>query len=125
LAQLNPQSGQESRDPFQLLAELGGDAMAMLISSREVSGRQAQGPENRILVHPREASALRHWLRDPMPNLFLDYHPKLLESHAISEPAARALRAGEPAEFLRLRREAIVTLERTFVESLGLELTGD
>src|SRR6185312_15829581 len=122
LAQLNPQSGYEIHDPFQLLADFGRDAMPMIIPSRDLKGRQAEGPENRVLVHPRESSALRRSLRES-PGLFDD--PRPLESHAIDERSARALRSGELTEFLRLRREAIVALERVFVESLGLELTGE
>ena len=122
LAQLNPQSGQESHDPFQLLADFGPDAMPMLIPSREVGGRPAEGPENRILVHPREASTLRRSMRE---SLLFELYPNFLESHAVDELAARALKAGDLTDFLRLRRDKIIHLERTFVESLGLELTGD
>lgn len=132
LAQLNPQSGYEFHDPFQLLADFGRDAMPMLIPSQKVEGRQAEGPENRILIHPREASAFRRSLKEYSFRRLVaeltqqppDEAP-YLESHAISEAAVGAYEAGDYEGFLLLRRETIVALERAFVESLGLELMGD
>jgi hypothetical protein len=103
-----------------VLAEHGGDAVPMLLPSREVPARAAEGPENRILAHPREASQLRRLLRDPQ-----SCEPAVLRSHAIDEHAARALAEGNLAQFLAFRREQLFQLERSFVEGLGLKYTGD
>ncbi len=123
LAGLGPQCvGSEIHYPFQLLADFGREAMPQLIPSREVGARLSGGPENRILVHPREATALRRSLSEPMSH---GLQPNLHASHAITEEAAQALFDGDKPNFIRLRREEIVALERTFVESLGLTLKGE
>jgi hypothetical protein len=120
LAELSPQNGgPERHDPFQLLADYGRDAMPMLLPSREVA-TQAGGPENRILVHPKEANQLRRKIREAASE-----HRDLLNSHAISENAAFYLELCEWVDFLKLRREELISLERAFVEQLGLSYTGD
>ncbi len=122
LAGLCPQFGLETHDPFQLLADFGREAMPQLIPSQEVGAKLSGGPENRFLVHPREATLLRRCLSEPMSR---DLQPNLHASHAITEEAAQALFDGDKPKFIRLRREEIVALERTFVESLGLTLKAD
>ena len=107
---------QPDPDPYQLLAEHGRDAMSMLILRREIGDtRLAEGPENRILVHPKKAAQLRRLLREPAS---LD--PGFLESQAIDEESAGALRQGNLSGFLFLRRLTLNRLEEDFVERLGL-----
>ena len=51
------------------------------------------------------------------------YTRDVLESHAITEEAFRALAADDPARFLSLRRRRLIELERGFAESIGLNYT--
>jgi len=130
LAELNPQNGgPERHDPFQLLADYGKDAMPMLLPSRKLANRHVEGPENRILVHPKEAGQLRRSLRETafLAVVILDKEPGLLlHSHAISRrETAQALGREDRQEFFKLRREELISLERAFVEQLGLSYTGD
>jgi hypothetical protein len=121
MAELQPWKGTPERSPHQLLADHGPDALPMLLPSREVPGRSAEGPENRFLSHPAEATRIRRALREP-PGLFPP-DTGLLESHAIDPQAAEALWKGSLVEFLRLRRRALMDLERAHVERLGLTYT--
>lgn len=121
MASLQPQSGSaEPQDPYQLLADYGRDAMPMLLPSREVRARSAEGPENRILVHPKEAASVRRRLNEPG-----QCPPDFLASFAINEEAASALARGNLSGFLFLRRMALLRLEEDFVEQIGLEYRFD
>jgi hypothetical protein len=121
LAEVAESSGSsEGYSPFQLLADLGRDAMPMLIPSRDLPSRMADGPENRVLAHPRELSQLRRTLKDPerLTNHFL-------QRHALYGEAVSYLAEGYPEEFIQLRREILMELEDSFVSSLGLFFLGD
>lgn len=121
MGDLDPQgpSG-ESQEPFRLLAEYGKDAAPMLVPSREVGNREtAEGVENRLIVHPGDAAALRHVL------LSGEAEAENLQSHAIDEDAAAALRVGNLPRFFSLRRSRLLDLERQAVEALGLTYGSD
>lgn len=100
-------------DPFQLLADYGREAIPTLFASREVKHRFTEGPENRILVHPREASRIRRLLSDPA------CERNLHASFAVDENARAALSKGDLSYFLASRRMAILRFEEDFLESLG------
>jgi hypothetical protein len=109
-------------DPYQLLAEHGRNATPMIFLSRAVGNRPlAEGAENRIVAHPRDAAELRRELREGASSL----DPVILRSHAIDEDAAEALSAGDVVGFLRIRRQRLLEIEKDFVEPLGLEYVGD
>jgi hypothetical protein len=123
MAKLNPRNAAgEPQEPFQLLADHGRDAAPMLIPSREVGDRKAaEGPENRLIVHPRDANTLRRLLLES-PG---DCSEQILRSHAISPEAANALAERDYGRFLSLRKERLAELERVFVGTLGLEYATD
>ena len=118
MAEIQPWKGAPEKSPYQLLAEHGPDAMPLLLPSREVSARSAEGPENRFLAHPADATKVRRALKVP-PGLFPP-DSQFLESHAIDTLAAEALWRGDLIEFLRFRRSNLMEIERAHVEALGL-----
>lgn len=119
MADLQARTLPNQEDPYQLLADHGRDAMPMLIPRREAGNtRLAEGPENRILVHPKEAVQRRREFRDPALIAPLD-------AFAISLSSAIALSRSDVDEFLFLRRIALSELEWEFVESLGLSYVSD
>lgn len=120
MAELQLWEGALDKSPHQLLAQYGPDAMPMLLPSRMIPARSAEGPENRFLAHPAEATSVRRALMDP-PGLFPP-DMRFLESHAVDAQAIEALRRGNLPEFLRVRRRNLMGLEQTHVEALGLYL---
>ncbi len=116
LAELGPIDPAGSENPGQLLADHGGNAMAVIVPSSEIA-RASERPENRVLVHPRHTLALRQALRAERA----DGDTQLLASHAIDEEAAEALVAADYDRFLSLRRQRLIRIEKGFVEKLGFE----
>lgn len=102
-------------DPYQLLEEHGRTAVAVILTRREFSDPSVEGPENRILVHPRDVTNIRYRLRECSGT-----DSRLYEAHGIDTMAAEALVTGRFCEFLARRRATLLALERTFVEKLGL-----
>jgi len=109
-----------------------------LITTKELPARSVEGPENRILIHPKEVTNVRRLLRGRSPGIDLrifdsdgidnaaaeklgplGIDPQLYESHGIDDIAAEMLIAGELPEFLDRRRLMLALMEREFVESLG------
>jgi hypothetical protein len=119
MAELEPKTADgEVQGPFRLLAEHGRNAMPMLFPSREIEQHDlAERVENRILVGPKGFVQLRRLLRDEAEH----GDPEIFRSHAIEPEAARELARGDRVEFLRLRRQRLIEIERSFVENLGLK----
>jgi hypothetical protein len=134
------QADKVPRDPHQLLAEHGRNAMPMLIPSKELpqTSREVEGPENRVLIPPKEASELRRafgvpgtrWSRFDRARAwsrFLDEEMGVT-SHVPHDLKLHLLESGlswEPREllgFLMRRRDRLRDLEQKFVESLGLRV---
>ncbi|HSO00358.1 MAG TPA: DUF262 domain-containing protein [Candidatus Nanopelagicales bacterium] len=120
LAELGPMDPCDRRDdPCDLVAQYGSDALSKLFLERELPEAEhpmVNGPENRFLVHPKSASALRDFKQGPGLLFRLD----TFASHALDPQAADALRRGEWGKALRLRREAIEKLERARAEACDL-----
>jgi hypothetical protein len=117
LAKLDPLSPEgKSQNSEHLLAESGATAAPKLLSAKEAGDHEGiNGAENRVIVHPRQLTSLRRALLSP------NYDVKILRSHGIEEDASRALHNGNFRDFLALRREHLIEIERQFVKSLGLE----
>jgi Protein of unknown function DUF262 len=119
LAELGPQaSGDEQFEARTVLAEHGNEALIRLIPSGDLPRahrRLADGPENRVLLPPREGTALRNALQSRPLRL------ELAGSHAISESALTALLEGNDQAFLIKRREALWALEEGRAREVGLE----
>jgi hypothetical protein len=98
------------QDPYQLLADFGGEAMPKLIPGRIIKDTDlSEGPWNRILVHPWEASLMRDFLqRQEFPE------PELRALHFVDDTAIGL------SDLLDRRRKALLRQEANFVESLGL-----
>ncbi len=119
MAELGPRNlDSPVHDPLALLAEHGHHATPKLFPSRMVGDRSAaDGPQNRLLVHPKDASKLRRELREHPERCT----PALLASHGITEAAHEALVQGDLLRFLDLRRRRLSEIEKRFVEQLGLQ----
>lgn len=133
LADLQAKDTTSHFDPYQLLETHGRSAVEKLITTKELPARSVEGPENRILIHPKEVTNVRRLLRGRPPGIdlraFGDAAEELgpqgidlqfYESHGIDNVAAEKLVAGELPEFLARRRATLVLLEKEFVEGLGL-----
>ena len=139
LADLQVEYAATHFDPHQLLEEHGRSAVPTLVTAKELPGPAFEGPENRILVHPKEVTNVRRLLRGRPAGIDLQVFEnhgidnaaaenlgplgidlQLYESYGIDGIAAEMLIAGELSEFLDSRRLMLALMEREFVESLGL-----
>ena len=144
LAELKPvDPSDQPGDPFDLLAQLGVDALSKLLVERDAPGmsEELNGPGNRFLIAPRSVRGLRtlldapEWLANEQAfashainrtraaihgSIWLA-DERRLATHAITRPAIDALRKQQWGEFLRLRRKTIEGLERDRAEECGLE----
>lgn len=125
LAELDPRdSNGEPVDGYRQLAEHGNNAALMLFSSRDIGKENNKGPENRFIVDPKDAKDFKKYLVD---NPGTPPNEEWLQSHAIPSEAMGALRDTAQSErqrwlnFLEIRRERILELERERVEDVGLE----
>lgn len=135
LARSEPLDPRGSRQNLgEVLALHGGDALVSLLPKRLARGRE-NAPENRMLLEPKYAEAMRRLCLDSVmfdfseesekPSfLSLAKRPELrrqvLASHLISVAAERALDERRFEDFLDLRRAEIDRVEGQFVESVGL-----
>lgn len=132
LAGLGPRaaSGQPIDDPYGALAQLGNDAIPVLLDTtgngldaydrkalRSLPAKLRNGPANRIIAPHGHLADLRRALLGPalLPE-------GVAESHAISTDALEQLRRGHYAAFLERRHETIWALERSRLTALEAEL---
>lgn len=115
---LNP-SGNKS-DPGEILARHGGDALVPLLPRRLVRGRES-APENRVLIEPTRAEAIRELCLEDTSNATAAQRRRILRSHLITQAAENALTEKRYTDFLDLRREEIDRVEREFVGDLQLQ----
>lgn len=116
LAEQNPRDPQGERDPYELLAELGGQCMVKLIQNRELAPEHralADGPQNRFLVSPKNGRALRAAFEGLRGE-------EIAASHLVPQDALLSLREGNLVAFLRRRRSAIAAAEGKKAEEVGL-----
>lgn len=122
LAEQQPQDPtRREEDPFELLSLFGAEAMCKLVRESDLPRgheKLSETPENRFLVHPRRAVALRAFFE---PSLF----PERLEGHLVTPAALARLQKGDRVGFLTERRRAIEELERARAESVGLQYQTD
>lgn len=96
----------------EILAEYGEAALPQLFPT----GEGIDGPENRIVCRPDEATALRGRLIE-QTTLCSD---EMLRSHLISEAAKNALLQKDRKAFLRLRRREFERAESFWLHEIGL-----
>ena len=134
LASLNPRSNNnKAYEGFQLLADHGNETMMQLFSTRDIKNKKQQyltaSAANRFIIEPRDQKSFKEFLTGPQYQISLEQFPsreKLLTnlswlmSHAISKKAAYMLKKNDAIGFLEARMETITSLERHWVEKLGL-----
>lgn len=131
LARLGPRaaSGQPIEDPYGALAQLGNDAIPVLLDTtgnglesydrkalRSLPTKLRNSPGNRIIAPHGHLADLRRALLGPAP-----LPDGVAESHAISTDALEQLRRGHYAAFLEQRHETIWALERNRLTALETE----
>lgn len=115
-------AGSAEVDAAGLLAKLGREALPKILPIADGAlGGRAAGPENRWIVDPRALTELRGLLASgPRAD-----RSNVLARHLLPEEAIAAYDRGDHAEFLALRRRALIQMERELAERVGLEYVED
>lgn len=121
LATQRPCSTDRELSAAHLLATSGIDAAPKIVRERDAPvGLHTAGIENRWLLPPQESDVVREAIERGQSSLTVPW-ARLLDGHAFTEAAAKALARRDVATALDARRAELRRREQVFVESFGLE----
>ncbi|MBP2227160.1 hypothetical protein J2847_000427 [Azospirillum agricola] len=111
--------GAEVPEPWRRIAEHGPNATGKLLATVK-SKELASSPANRILrIDLRDRSQAKNWLLK-LAEKPEDVRGNVLESHGIPYDAFPLLMSGDADAFLRSRRDYLIQIEKSFMESEGV-----